>query len=92
MAELSLALFAAFSVVRVLAYFPQMASILRDTNGAAAVSCWSWGLFAASHLATAAHVVLSMGAWSMAIVFVVNAVLCTTIVVLTLTKRIRYRR
>lgn len=91
MVELSVLLFATFSVVRVLAYFPQMAAILRDTNGAAAVSCWSWGLFAASHLATAAYAALSMDAWGMAVAFTVNAVLSVMIVGLTLAKRRRHR-
>ncbi|SJM29317.1 hypothetical protein [Mesorhizobium delmotii] len=30
----------------------QMAAIVRDTNGATAVSYWTWSLFAASHLST----------------------------------------
>jgi hypothetical protein len=53
--DMALLAFTTFNAIRVLAYFPKMAAILRDTNGATAISYLTWGLFAGSHLSTVGY-------------------------------------
>lgn len=85
--DMALLAFTTFNAIRVLAYFPQMAAIIRDTNGATAISYWTWGLFAGSHLSTVGYALVVIHDWKMAAVFGVNACCCLTIIVLTAQKR-----
>lgn len=89
--ELALLAFTSFNAIRVLAYFPQMAAIIRDTNGATAVSYLTWILFAASHLSTVAYALVAVRDWQMVTVFAVNAVCCISIILLTFHKRREHR-
>jgi hypothetical protein len=89
--EMALLAFTSFNAVRVLAYFPQMAAIVRDTNGATAVSYWTWSLFAASHLSTVAYALVAVRNCQMATVFAINAACCIAIILLTFHKRRRHR-
>lgn len=90
--EMALLAFRSFNAVRVLAYFPRWRQIIRDTNGATAVSYWTWGLFAASHLSTVAYALVALRDWQMVTVFAVNAVCCICIILLTFHKRREHRR
>lgn len=89
MTNLDYALFAftLFNSIRVFAYFPQMASIVRDKHGATAISYTTWTLFAASHMSTAAYGLFSIGDWKMGAVFAINTACCFVIIVLTYHKR-----
>jgi Flp pilus assembly protein TadB len=89
--EMALLAFTSFNAVRVLAYFPQMAAIIRDTNGATAVSYWTWSLFAASHLSAVAYALVAIGDWQVVTVFAINAVCCIVIILLTFYKRREHR-
>jgi hypothetical protein len=89
-AEIALLVFTACNSARVLAYVPQIVKIGRDTGGARAISCWTWGLFGASHLSTVAYAVLTLSDLRLASVFLANAVCCGTIMGLTFYKRRRF--
>lgn len=85
--EVVLGLFAACNAARVLAYVPQILRAAHDRDGARAISCWTWGFFAVSHLSTVGYALVIASDWRMAAVFAANAVCCGLIVVITLHKR-----
>jgi CSLREA domain-containing protein len=87
-----IALFAFFNAVRVIAYLPQIVTLWRVNDGAPAVSCTTWVLFAASHLSTVCYALLALADWRMALIFGVNAVCCLAIVGLVIIKRIQHAR
>jgi len=89
-AEIALLVFTACNSARVLAYIPQIVKIGRDTGGAQAISCWTWGLFGASHLSTVAYAVLTLSDLRLAAVFLANAACCGTVMGLTFYKRRRF--
>jgi hypothetical protein len=90
--ELALLFFNAVNCIRLIAYVPQIVTILRCPHGAQGVSCLSWSLFAVGHLATALYGwVTAHDVW-MAFVFMVNFSACTLIIVLALYKRAEVRR
>ncbi|WP_293809271.1 hypothetical protein [uncultured Bosea sp.] len=91
-AELAATAFALCNAVRALAYLPQILRIIQDPDGARAISCATWSLFAISHLTTVAYALLAAHDWTMAAVFGVNALACATIIGLTLYKRRREQR
>lgn len=86
-AEISVTAFTLANSLRVFAYFPQIARIVGDTDGARAVSATTWLMFLASHLTTVAYAVLSLGDWTMALIFGANAACCAAILGLTTSKR-----
>jgi uncharacterized protein with PQ loop repeat len=85
--EIAIMLFAVSNSVRVVAYVPQIVRVIRDREGAAAVSCTTWLLFAVSHMSTVAYALLVIGDWRMAIVFAANLLCCLAIIGLTVYKR-----
>jgi hypothetical protein len=88
-AELATAAFTLCNAVRALAYLPQILRIIQDPDGARAISCATWSLFAISHLATVIYALLAAHDWTMAAVFGGNALACATIICLTWLKRRR---
>src|SRR3954454_1267547 len=91
-ADVALALFALCNSIRVFAYIPQIVSIARDQNGATAVSCTTWWLFALSHLSTMGYALLTLNDWRMAEIFGANTACCMIILTLTGVRRARYRQ
>jgi len=65
--------------IRVLAYFPQIWKAATDDNGAKALSYTTWSLFLVSHVTTAAYALVNRHDWAMAMMFLVNAAACATI-------------
>jgi uncharacterized protein with PQ loop repeat len=90
-ADVALVVFTACNTARVFAYLPQIVKISRDTQGAAAISYMTWGLFGVSHLSTVAYAVLVVDDWRMAAIFAANTVCCVAIVGLTAWKRASLR-
>ena len=90
--EIAVAIFAVSNCVRVVAYVPQIVRLARDREGAAAISCLTWVLFAVSNLSTVAYAVVVVDDWRMAAIFGVNMLCCLFIVGLTVYKRAVTRR
>ncbi|WP_046869204.1 hypothetical protein [Microvirga massiliensis] len=90
-ADITLALFALCNTVRVFAYLPHIITVARDPNGASAISCTTWVLFAGSHLATVAYAILNLDDWRMAAVFGANTACCAVILGLAVLKRARFK-
>lgn len=86
-ADLTLLAFTASNSMRVLAYLPQIRSVVQDKNGASAISLASWSMFALSNLSTMVYGYLVVADTKMAVIFGANAVCCAVIVALTVAKR-----
>lgn len=86
-ADFALSTFTFFNAARVFAYVPQILRIARDTEGAKAISCATWMLFALSHLSTIGYTLAVKLDPMMVIVFSANAAGCTCIFVLAILKR-----
>lgn len=91
-AELATAAFTLCNAIRALAYLPQILRIIQAPDGARAISCATWSLFAISHLTTVVYALLAAHDWTMAAVFGGNALACATIICLTLSKRRQEQR
>lgn len=85
--EIAITAFAVSNSVRVLAYVPQILRVARDRDGAAAVSCLTWLMFALSHLSTVAYALIVIEDWRMAAIFGVNLLCCLAIIGITCHKR-----
>lgn len=77
--------------IRCLSYLPQIVCILRDKNGASAISCTTWVTWILAHLATALYAVFNLGDTSLAVVSIIYAFCCTVVMLLTVFKRAQYR-
>jgi hypothetical protein len=74
--EITLALFAAFNSIRVVAYVPQIFKAANDKNGASSISFMTCFLFLLAHLSTVAYALINRSDWGLAACFAVNAVCC----------------
>lgn len=89
--DVTLAVFTACNVLRLVAYLPQLVRINQDTQGAFAISYSSWAIFAFSNLSTAIYGLAVMGDWAVTLLFAANTVCCFAIIGLTAYKRAQYR-
>lgn len=85
--DVTLALFAACNSVRMFAYLPQIRSAARDTSGASAISCTTWGLFLITHVSTIAYALINRQDLWMAVCFFGNALCCVLILSIVFYKR-----
>src|SRR5215471_21070120 len=90
--DVTLAVFTFFNSLRFLAYVPQIAKAIKDQSGAEAISFGTWALFLASHLSAMAYALVNQRDWTMAAVFLSNALGCGIIIVIAGIKRSRHRR
>lgn len=88
--DLAFMLFASCNFVRILAYVPQVAAIVRDKGGASGVSRMTWAMFGIANASTVAYALLCLGDGWMAAIFCINLVCCLTIVGLASVKRARF--
>jgi hypothetical protein len=91
-ADITLTAFTLCNSLRVVAYFPQIARAVRDTSGAEAISFGTWGLFLVSHTSATAYAVVNQADWTMASVFIGNAIGCSAILLIAAWKRTQHRR
>jgi hypothetical protein len=90
-ADITLATFTLCNSLRVLAYLPQIAKAAADRSGAEALSFSMWGLFLLSNMSAVAYAVVNRADWTMAAMFLGNAVGCTTILLIGAWKRSQHR-
>jgi hypothetical protein len=89
--EITLAAFMLCNSLRVVAYVPQIARAAKDQSGAQAVSFATWGLFLFSNLSAVAYALVNKGYWTMASMFLANAIGCSTILLIGAWKRAQHR-
>jgi hypothetical protein len=91
-ADITLAAFTLCNSLRVVAYVPQIAKAARDRSGAQAISFGTWGLFLVSHASATAYALVNNNDWTMASIFLGNAIGCCAILLITAWKRSRHRQ
>jgi hypothetical protein len=92
LADVTLMAFTACNSIRVLAYVPQIWKAATDDNGAQALSYTTWSLFLVSHVTTAAYSLVNKQDWTLAMMFLVNAAACATILAVAAWRRARRTR
>jgi hypothetical protein len=90
--HITLTAFTLCNSLRVVAYVPQIVRAATDRSGAEAISCATWGLFLVSHASAAAYAFVNKEDWTMASVFLGNAIGCGAILLIAACKRSRHRR
>lgn len=90
-ADVTLIVFTLCNCLRVLAYVPQITRAARDRSGAEAISFATWALFLFSNMSAVAYALVNTQDWTMAVVFMGNAVGCATILLIVAWKRSRHR-
>jgi uncharacterized protein with PQ loop repeat len=90
--EITLALFAACSSIRVVAYVPQILKAANDKNGASSISLMTWFLFLLAHVSTVAYALINRSDLWLAACFTINAVSCVAILAIAYWKRRRYAK
>jgi uncharacterized protein with PQ loop repeat len=90
-ADMTLAIFTLANSLRVFAYVPQIVKAARDRSGAEAISFGTWALFLVSHASAMAYALVNKADWTMASVFLSNAVGCIAILLIAAWKRARHR-
>jgi uncharacterized protein with PQ loop repeat len=90
-ADLALLFFTITNGLRIFAYVPQLIRVVRDREGAVAISYLTWSMFAVANLSTAIYAVSALHDTTVAIIFAGNTVFCLAIVVATAGRR-RLRR
>jgi hypothetical protein len=92
LADITLTAFTLCNSLRVVAYVPQFIRAARDHSGAQAISFGTWGLFLVSHASATAYAIVNKQDWTMAMVFLGNAMGCTAILLIAALKRFRHQR
>ena len=90
-ADITLATFTLCNSLRVLAYIPQIAKAASDRSGGEAISFATWGLFLLSNMSAVAYALVNRADWTMATMFLGNAVACAIILLIGLWKRAQHR-
>jgi len=87
LASVSYVLFTLFNSLRVISYLPQILRVLRDTNGASAISYATWGLWVAANATTGLYAAVNLGDLTLAALNLLNAACCVIVIALTAVKR-----
>jgi hypothetical protein len=90
-ADTTLFVFTLFNGLRFLAYLPQIVAAIRDESGAEAISFGTWSLFLASHTSALAYAIENKDDWTMASLFLSNAIGCGVILAIAGWKRAKHR-
>jgi uncharacterized protein with PQ loop repeat len=75
------------NTLRLVSYLPQIHKVMRDTNGASAISYSTWILWLAANATTAVYSVYNLGDGTMAWTNALNALCCAIVIMLTALKR-----
>ncbi len=87
LAEVTLALFSLCNMLRVGSYVPQILRVANDTEGAKAISYWTWCMWIAANGSTAAYALVNIADRTLFIISALNTLGCAAVVVLTMWKR-----
>ena len=89
---ITLALFSLFNLLRLGSYLPQIIRVAKDTEGAKAISYWTWGMWIGANASTAGYAAVNIGDWFLFLVSTLNTLGCAAVIVLTMLKRRQFAR
>jgi uncharacterized protein with PQ loop repeat len=90
-AELAVVFFTICNTMRAFAYLPQLVRVLRDREGAAAISCPAWFLFSLANASTVIYAGFVLHDRITTTIFLINTLFSSAVLVATLLQR-RTRR
>jgi hypothetical protein len=86
-AELAVVFFTICNTMRALAYLPQLVRVLRDREGAAAISCSAWFLFSLANMSTVLYAGFVLHDRITTAIFLVNTLFSSAVLIATLLQR-----
>ena len=90
--EITLALFSLFNLMRLGSYLPQIIRVAKDTEGAKAISYWTWSVWICANASTAAYAAVNLADWALFVTSTLNTLGCATVIALTMLKRRQFAR
>jgi hypothetical protein len=89
-ADITLAVFTLCNSLRVVAYVPQITRAAKDRGGAQGISFATWSLFLFSNVSAVAYALVNKEDWTLAAMFLANAIGCGAILLIGAWKRARH--
>lgn len=88
--DITLLFFKIFGLLRFGSYFPQIARVVADNDGAKAISYSTWWMWIGANVSTAAYALVNLSDWALFAVSVANTSGCLAVVMLTAWKRYQH--
>lgn len=83
--------FGVFNLLRLASYFPQIVAVIRDQNGATAISYSCWSIWVAANASTGVYAWLKLHDANLALISGFNALCCAIILSLAIYRRVSHR-